>query len=306
MYNKNKTTLFIKEKAIKYGFDACGISLPAILNYESSYLKKWLKNRKHGNIKYLENNIEEKTDLFKIFKNTKSVIALIKSYYCTEKQTEHAFYKIAKYAYVNDYHIILKNKTNEYIKELKTEIKNAELKIFIDSNYVLEKTWAARCGLGWIGKNTLLVNENFGSFVFIVIILTDIELEYDEVYNKNCGNCNLCVEACPVGAIEQPYNLNASKCISYLTIEDKNITKQKAKDLTQGWIYGCDICQNICPYNKNILPTNNSQFIPNKHILQMTRKEWENLDETTFNNIFKDSAIKRIGFGKIKKNIEIA
>lgn len=304
MRENSDTVKYIKNTAKKIGFDNCGIASPVILEKDIEYLSNWLSENKHGNIKYLEKNIEQKSDLRKLSGNAKSVIALVQNYYPQKKQDENAFYKIAKYAYGKNYHVVLKANGEKLIHALKKKFKNAEFKIFVDSNTILEKAWAARCGLGWIGKNTLLINQKTGSFMFICIILTDLVLDYDEMHENHCGNCNACIVACPVGAIEKPYQLNASKCIAYHTIENSSGNDHEEQISTRGWIYGCDICQDVCPWNKEISFTKEQEFKPNPDLLIMNKKDWEKLDEKKFNILFKESAIKRIGFEKLKRNIK--
>ncbi len=306
MKERINTGQFIKDTAKKLGFDGCGIASPKVLEKDIAYYNKWISDRKHGNIAYLEKNISQKADPTKILKNTKSVIALVQSYNPDVKQNTEAHYKIAKYALGNDYHVVMKNKANLLIATLQKKIKNAEFKVFVDSNSILEKAWAARCGLGWIGKNTLLINKELGSYVFICIILTDLDLNYDELHEDHCGNCNACMVTCPANAIESPHQLNASKCLAYLTIEDKSTEVAEGKGKTKGWIYGCDICQDICPWNNVIPATTETGFVPNPALLKLTKKDFLNLDEKTFEKLFKNSAIKRIGFAKLKSNIEKA
>ncbi len=305
MRENSNTVQFIKDTAKKIGFDGCGIASPSVLERDIDYLTKWLAENKHGNIKYLENNIEKKADPRKLLGNAQSVITLVQNYYPSKTQDDTASYKIAKYAYGNDYHKVMKAKAVELIQELQKKVKTAEFRVFVDSNTILEKAWAARCGLGWIGKNTLLINEKYGSFMFICIILTDLVLDYDEMHEDNCGNCNVCMTACPTGAIEKPYELNASRCISYMTIEN-NASDFESQNDTHGWIYGCDICQDACPWNKDIPHTNEKAFKPNPELLKMNKLDWEKLDEKNFDKLFKDSAIKRIGVKKLKHNIEQA
>ena len=295
---------FIKDTAKKLGFDACGIASPIILEKDVEYLKKWLSENKHGNIKYLEKNIEQKTDIRKLSGNAKSVIALVKNYYPEKKQDENSTYKISKYAYGNDYHVVMKDNANKLIQTLQKKFKDAEFKNFVDSNTILEKAWAARCGLGWVGKHTLLINKEMGSFVFIGIILTNLVLDYDEMNENHCGNCNACIDACPTHAIEKQYQLNASKCIAYHTIENSSPNIEDGEINTKDWIYGCDACQDACPWNKDIPFTQEPEFTPNQELLKMTKKDWENLDEKKFNKLFANSAVKRIGFEKLKKNIK--
>jgi epoxyqueuosine reductase len=306
MKEKSDITQYIKNTAVKLGFDSCGIASPKVLEKDIAYYTKWISDRKHGNIAYLEKNITKRADPRKLFGNAKSVIALVQSYYPPKKQNDNAYYKIAKYAYGNDYHVVMKAKANELVGVLQEKIKTAEFHAFVDSNTILEKAWAARCRLGWIGKNTLLINKELGSFVFICIILTDLELDYDELHTDHCGSCNACVNACPAGAIEKPYQLNASKCFAYLTIENAERETSGETINTKGWIYGCDICQDICPWNNKIPYTKETGFMPNPALLKMTRKDFESLDETIFDKLFKDSAIKRIGLKKLMANIKNA
>jgi len=304
MRENSDNVKFIKDTAKKLGFDACGIASPIILEKDIDYLKKWLSENKHGNIKYLEKNIEQKTDIRKLSGNAKSIIALVKNYYPEKKQEENTSYKIAKYAYGNDYHVVMKTNADKLIQTLQKKFKTAEFRKFVDSNTILEKAWAARCGLGWIGKNTLLINQNMGSFMFICIILTDLVLDYDEMHEDHCGNCNACTAACPTGAIEKQYQLNASKCIAYHTIENSSTNNQEEQINTKGWIYGCDACQDACPWNKEISFTKELEFTPNSDLLKMNNSDWENMDEKKFNKLFSNSAIKRIGFEKLKNNIK--
>ena len=306
MRETSDTVKYIKDTAKKMGFDGCGIAAPSVLQKDTEYLARWIEEQKHGNIKYLEKNIAQKADPKKILGNAQSVITLVQNYYPEQKQNENSTYKIAKYAYGKDYHEVLKTKAADLIQSFQKKFKNAEFKIFVDSNTILEKAWAGRCGLGWIGKNTLLINKKLGSFMFICVVLTDLVLDYDEMYEDHCGNCNACVNACPTGAIEKPYELNASKCISYLTIENSKDESSFKPGHTKGWIYGCDICQDACPWNKDIPFTKENSFIPNPELLKMNKKDWEALNEKSFEKLFKDSAVKRIGFKKLKSNIESA
>ena len=303
MREKSTITQYIKDTAKKHGFDKCGIASPDVLEKDIEYYNKWIADHKHGNIAYLEKNIAKKADPRKLLGKAKSVIALVQSYYTPKKQNVEAHYKIAKYAYGNDYHAVMKAKANLLVEALHKKVKNAEFHVFVDSNTILEKAWAARCGLGWIGKNTLLINKELGSYMFICIILTDLELNYDELQEDHCGNCFACMNACPAGALEKPHQLNASKCFAYLTIENNPEKTTEEEMKTRGWIYGCDICQDICPWNNEIPHTKEKSFLPNPALLKMTKKDFETLDEKTFDKLFKTSAIKRIGLKKIKANI---
>lgn len=292
---------YIKEKALEIGFSACGIAKADFLKEEHEHLINWLNEKKQGTISYLEKNTEQKTDPRKILPEVKSVIGVIANYYPEEKQNPDSFYKITKYAYPRDYHVVLKEKISKLIDEIKIIEPDALFQFFVDGNHLLEKTWAIECGLGWRGKNSLLVNKNFGSFVLIGIILTSIELETDVKQKDFCGTCTKCIDTCPVTAIEKPFELSASKCIANFTIEQR---KDASTKNTFGWIYGCDICQDVCPWNKNIPFAQLNEFKPNPELLKMTKSDWENLNEENFNFLFNDSAIKRIGFEKIKRNIK--
>jgi len=304
--NKIQSLPLIKKKALEAGFDDCGVTLPTILYDEVDFLKKWILAHKNGNIAYLEKNIEKKADPSKIMSDVKSIIVLLHNYYPSVIQQENSYYKIAKYAYSNDYHHIIKSKAAYFIDSVKKENPDSKFKIFVDSNVLLEKIWAVRCGLGWTGKNSLFIHPKLGSFVFICVILSNLELSQNQLMKDKCGNCNLCMEACPVNAIEKPYQLNASKCIACKTIEDKNIESPAKKENNHQWIYGCDICQNVCPWNKEIPFTKEENFKPNADLLKMTKNEWENMDKPTFDKLFQYSAIKRIGFEKLKANICIS
>jgi epoxyqueuosine reductase len=291
---------FIKNKALSLGFDACGIAEVKFLSNEYNYLIKWLQEKKNGNLEYLTANIEQKTDPSKIDPSYKSVIGVLQSYANTATQHPQAFYKITKYAYGRDYHALLKEKLSFLSEEIKKEFPDAVMQVCVDSNLLLEKAWALQCGLGWRGKNSLLLNKDLGSFVFIGLILTDLELEQDELVPDYCGSCNKCREACPVDALEDAYQLNASKCISRITIERSDETDADKK--TFGWIYGCDLCQDVCPRNKN-KPLKKSVFEPNPELLNMTKNDWDTLDKPTFKKLFKDSAMRRVGFEKLKSNM---
>lgn len=295
------TSDFVKSRALAAGFGECGIAKATFLEKEYKHYINWLKEKKQGSISYLEKNIEQKTDPRKIFPEIKSVIGGIINYYPSESQNTEALYKITKYAYGRDYHLVLKEKLTALINELKKAAPDATFQYFADSNRLLEKTWAIECGLGWRGKNSLLLNKKFGSYVFIGLIITSLELETDEKQKNHCGHCTKCIDACPVKAIEKPYELTAAKCITNFTIEQKNDTSDHN---THGWVYGCDICQDACPWNQKLRPATDSDFIPNKEILEMRKEDWEKMDEEKFNHIFSQSAAKRIGFEKMKKNIQ--
>ena len=307
----------IKAKAKESGFDFCGIAKAEPLTSQKEYNEDFVRKKLHLPFSYLETNLEKRLDPLKIMPDASSVITVLLNYYPDKIIPEEDNFIISKYAYGNDYYTVVKKKMDELIKFIISKnhpspegegpgVRLAKALGFVDSGSVLEKVWAQRCGLGWQGKNTLLINKHAGSFFFIGIILTNLELEPDHPETDHCGSCNKCLEACPTGALEQPYQLTISKCIAYHTIENTLSETQEIHGKTDRWIYGCDICQDVCPWNKDIPPTKESAFKPNPRLLKMIKNDWEKLDEKTFEKIFKDSAVKRIGFEKMKKNIENA
>jgi len=293
----------IFEKAKQLGFDACGISAISTsdLEIEKSRIKKWISKGNDGSMKYLSDNIEKRTNPALLLKNAKSIISLLINYYPHEKQNSKSYYHISKYAYGKDYHVVIKNKTNQLVDFIRQNMNSGNFVSYVDAGAVLEKYWAAKSGLGFVGKNSLLINKHYGSFCFISEILTDVELDYTPSVSDNpCANCNQCIKACPMGAIENPYSINATKCIAYLTIEAKELIVAK----TYRWIYGCDVCQNVCPWNKKPIPSKESAFKGNAELLAMEKNDWEKLDNEKFNQLFSESAIKRIGFEKLKQNLK--
>lgn len=301
---KKEITKQIKEKCYELGFDACGISKAVYLENEAKKLKIWLKNNMHGNMKYMANNFEKRTNPSLLFKNAKSVISVLLNYYPSKKQIDNTF-KISKYAYGKDYHFVLKKKLKTLAKFIEEKVKNSNTRIFVDSAPVMDKVWAKRAGLGWIGKNSNLINRKLGSFFFIGEIITDVELEYNNKIEKDyCGDCKKCIDACPTQAIVEPYIVDGSKCISYYTIEYKEDKLPKEfLNKFNDWIFGCDICQDICPWNKFSSPTQEEEFAPNENILSMTKNEWINLSEEDFKLLFKKSAVKRTKYKGLKRNI---
>jgi epoxyqueuosine reductase len=299
-------TSFVKSRAEKEGFLACGISRVTKLGKEGTLIHKWLKSGFHAEMDYMTNHFEKRSNPRQLVENAKSVISFIYNYYPKEKLSKESHYIISKYAYGRDYHKVIKKKLKPLVKSLREISGSLNTRAFVDSAPVMDKVWAAKSGLGWIGKNTMLINRKFGSFFFVAEIITDIELEYDKEEHKNfCGNCSRCLEACPTGALVSPYVLDARKCISYHTIENKNeklpeflITKFENR------IFGCDICQDVCPWNKFSKPHQEKDFLPSKELLEMKKPDWEKLDKEKFDELFEDSAVKRAGFKSLKRNIE--
>ncbi|MCD4746754.1 MAG: tRNA epoxyqueuosine(34) reductase QueG [Bacteroidales bacterium] len=298
-----KNTKLIKSKAIDLGFSSCGISKATFLKEEVIRFEKWLKNNMHGKMYYMQNHFDKRLDPRLLLDNAKSVISLLYNYYPNEIISSDNNYIISKYAYGQDYHIIIKEKLKHLIQFINKEIGNVNARTFTDTAPLLEKVWAAKCGLGWIGKNTCLVNKKNGSFSFISEIIIDIELEYNQPIENYCGTCTKCIDACPTGAIVKPFIIDANKCISYLTIEYKGDLPTELKDKFNNRIFGCDICQDVCPWNKFAKPNNEPGFKPNEKLKKMKKDDWVKLDETEFNKIFKNSAVKRTGYKGLMRNI---
>jgi epoxyqueuosine reductase len=292
----------IKKKALELGFSAIGISKADFLQKESKQLKDWLENGFHGEMTYMENHFEKRPDPRKLVDNAKSVISVLHNYYPETKQPENS-YKISKYAYGRDYHLVVKEKLYQLFDYIKTIEPKAKARIFVDSAPVMEKAWAAKSGLGWIGKNTNLISKEYGSFVFIGEIITDIELITDSPIKDFCGNCTRCIDACPTKALN-PYNLDARKCISYLTIEKKGEIPEEFIGIMNDWIFGCDICQDVCPWNSKAKMHSEKDFNPKPEILTYLKADWEKLNQDEFKRIFSDSPLERTNFEGIKRNIE--
>tara|TARA_Y100000589_G_scaffold317298_1_gene343174 strand:+ start:104443 stop:105387 length:945 start_codon:yes stop_codon:yes gene_type:complete len=296
----------IKQLAQEFGFLDCGIVKADFLPKEAERLKEWLSNEYHGEMKYMENHFEKRVNPAKLVENTKSVIVLTYNYYPTKKQREDS-YKIAKYAYGKDYHFILKEK----LQKLWLAIENTldikmQGRIFVDSAPVLERSLAQQAGLGWIGKNTMLISKQKGSFFFISELFVDIPLAYDTPFKTDhCGTCTRCIEACPTDAILPGKTLNAKQCISYFTIElkDENLSAHVNKKWDD-WIFGCDICQDVCPWNRFATPHNEPAFEPDTRLLNFSKSDWENLSKEEFNQIFKKSAVKRTKYSGLMRNIK--
>lgn len=299
---QTRSTL-IKAEAIKLGFDACGIAKAEELTEDRSHLLSWLDSGYQANMKYMERNIEKRSDPRLLVEDAKSVVVLLQNYF-PEKQNFISDYKIAKYAYGEDYHIVLKEKLFSLFNYINKEIAPAKGRCFTDSAPVQERSWAVKAGLGWIGKNGNLLTRNFGSFVFIAELIIDLELEYDTPNLHNyCGSCNICIEQCPTGAIVSPKVIDSNKCISYLTIENKDEIPETFKGKTENWIFGCDICQDVCPWNRKNAPTRENRFYPDAKLVNLANKDWEELSEEEFNLFFQKSPLSRSGLTGIKRNI---
>jgi epoxyqueuosine reductase len=302
MYNAVFISEKIKSKAMAMGFDAIGISKAGFLEKEAAQLENWLKSNKQGQLSYMDNYFDLRVDPTKLVPGAKSVISLMYNYFTTETP-KHQEFKISKYAYGNDYHEVIKNKLFTLVNELKTEIGQFNARVFVDSAPVLEKAWAAKSGLGWIGKNSNLISKKRGSFFFLAEIILDLELETDSPVSNHCGNCTACVDACPTQAIT-PYQVDASKCISYFTIELKDQIPSEMQGKWDSWIFGCDICMDVCPWNRFSIAHQEPQFTINEIIKNYSSKEWLELTEPIFNDKFKKSPIQRAKFSGLKRNIQ--
>lgn len=295
-------TFIIKEEAKRLGFLSCGISKAGFLEEEAPRLESWLNNNRHGQMSYMENHFDKRLDPRLLVDGAKSVISLVLNYFPSEFQNEEA-YKISKYAYGEDYHFVIKDKLKELLHCIQTEIGEVSGRAFVDSAPVLDKAWAAKSGLGWIGKNSNLITQKVGSFFFIAELIVDLELEYDMPTTDHCGTCTACIDACPTEAIVAPYVVDGGKCISYFTIELKDNLPSEMKNKFDDWMFGCDICQDICPWNRFSKPHNEPRFQPNSELLQFTKSDWEEITEDTFQKVFKNSAVNRTKFSGLQRNI---
>tara|TARA_B100000609_G_scaffold189396_1_gene176378 strand:+ start:65 stop:1003 length:939 start_codon:yes stop_codon:yes gene_type:complete len=301
--NKQKLTNFIKSKSVDLGFISCGISKADFLEDEAANLENWLKNEMHGEMSYMERNFDMRLDPRKILNGAKSVISLTYNYYTDKLQKDENF-KISKYAFGTDYHFVIREKLKNLLFLIKEKVGDINGRVFVDSAPILERAWAKKSGLGWIGKNTNLISKNVGSFFFLCEIIVDIELDYDYSTTDHCGTCTACIDACPTNAIVEPYKVDGSRCISYLTIELKENMPEYAKDSYDKWIFGCDICQDVCPWNKFSKPHNEPLFNADEKFLSMSKNEWLEITKETFDKVFKDSPVKRTGYDGLKRNIK--
>ncbi len=304
MNTKQKHTNLIKSEAKRLGFLSCGISKAEFLEQEAPRLEKWLNNNMHGEMQYMENHFDKRLDPTLLVEGSKSVISLLLNYYPSETQQDSTAPKISKYAYGTDYHFVIKNKLKSLLNFIQEEIGEVHGRAFVDSAPVLDKAWAAKPGLGWIGKHSNLLTQQVGSFYFIAELIIDLELTYDNPITDHCGTCTACIDACPTQAIVEPYVVDGSKCISYFTIELKNEIPTSVKGQFDNWMFGCDTCQDVCPWNRFSKSHNEPLFNPHPELLSMTKKDWEEITEDVFKKIFKKSAVKRTKFNGLKRNIE--
>jgi len=315
--SKNKHTVLIKQTAQQLGFDYCGISKATFLEEEAPHLETWLNKNMHGEMKYMENYFDKRLDPRLLVDGAKSVVSLLLNYYPEEKQNSDSASvldfartdnnpapKISKYAYGTDYHFVIKEKCKTFLEILKKEIGDINGRCFVDSAPVMDKVWAQKSGLGWVGKNTNIINKDSGSFFFIAELIIDVDLEYDSPIKDYCGTCTKCIDACPTQAIVGPHIVDGSKCISYLTIELKENIPDDFKGKMDNWAFGCDVCQDVCPWNRFSKPHSEPLFNNSTGLLNWNEKQWQEITEETFNKVFKNSAVKRTGFKGLKRNLE--
>ena len=301
--HKSTYTQFIKSEAKRLGFISCGISKAGFLENEAPRLENWLNNNRNGQMSYMENHFDKRLNPTLLVDDAKSVISLLLNYYPEQHQISDS-YKISKYAYGEDYHFVIKEKLKEFLFSIQSTIGEVSGRAFVDSAPVLDKAWAAKSGLGWIGKNSNLLTQKIGSFYFIAELIIDLDLDYDNATTDHCGTCTACIDACPTEAIVAPYVVDGSKCISYFTIELKENIPQEMKGKFDDWAFGCDVCQDVCPWNKFSKPHNEPLFNPNPEMLSMSKKDWREITEETFKVVFKNSPLKRAKFEGIKRNID--
>ncbi|MEZ4794069.1 MAG: tRNA epoxyqueuosine(34) reductase QueG [Flavobacteriaceae bacterium] len=295
-------TQSIKAEAQRLGFLSCGVSKAQFLETEAPRLEKWLNQRMHGEMAYMENHFDKRLDPTKLVPGAKSVISLLLNYFPEETQREDS-YKISKYAYGTDYHFVIKDKLKQLLFFIQDSIGEVHGRAFVDSAPVLDKVWAAKSGLGWIGKHSNLLSKQVGSFFFVAELIVDLELEYDTPVTDHCGTCTACIDACPTQAIVEPYVVDGSKCISYVTIELKNEIPSGFSGLMDNWMFGCDVCQDVCPWNRFSKPHREPLFDPNPELLSKSKKEWDEITEEVFQELFKKTAVQRTKFQGLVRNI---
>ncbi len=294
----------IKEEALRLGFDFCGISNATFLEEEAPRLEQWLLQNMHGKMKYMENYFDKRLDPRKLVDGAKSVISLLYNYFPSEFPADDSAPLISKYAYGKDYHLVVKEKMSELLYFINNNIGDVNGRAFVDSAPVLDRAWAKKSGLGWVGKNTNLITRTHGSFFFIAELILDLVLIPDGPIEDYCGTCTACIDACPTDAIVKPYVVDGSKCISYFTIELKEEIPLDVKGKFGNWAFGCDVCQDVCPWNRFSKPHHEPAFKPHEGLINMTKKEWEEITEDVFKNIFSESAVKRTGFNGLKRNLK--
>ncbi|TXK44937.1 tRNA epoxyqueuosine(34) reductase QueG [Pontibacter qinzhouensis] len=301
---KDQHTYLIKQKAQELGFMYCGVSKAEFLEEEAPRLERWLNQNMHGQMRYMENHFDKRLDPRLLVDGAKSVVSLLLNYFPEEKQQEEDNYKISKYAYGTDYHFVIKDKLKELLHFINDEIGEVGGRCFVDSAPVMDKAWAKKSGLGWVGKNSNLITPQVGSFYFIAELIIDLELTYDGPIKDYCGSCTRCLDACPTDAIIAPYVVDGSKCISYFTIELKDQLPQEMNGKFGNWVFGCDICQDVCPWNRFSKPHQEAAFAPHPDLQHLKKADWQELTHEVFSQLFRKSAIKRAGYNGLLRNIK--
>ena len=304
MNTAEKYSQLIKAKSKKFGFQNCGISKAGFLEDDANPLENWLKQNFHGEMGYMANHFDKRLDPTLLMEGSKSVISLSYNYFPEDQISTLENFKISKYAYGQDYHEIIKEILNEMVAELKEEIGDFHCRVFVDSAPVLERSWAKKSGIGWVGKNANLITKQSGSFYFLAEIISDLELQEDSPTTDHCGTCTKCIEACPTDAIVSEKIIDGSKCISYATIELKNEIPESFKNKMEDWMFGCDICQDVCPWNRFSPPHHQEKFKPNHFLENAKKNDWEELSQELFSEIFRKSPVKRTKFAGLKRNID--
>ncbi len=305
MLQKTEYSKSIKQKATELGFSAVGIAKAVFLEEEAPRLEKWLNQGRHGKMSYMENHFDKRLDPRLLVDGAKSVISFMYNYFPSTKMMQGEP-QISKYAYGEDYHFVVKEKLTELLVWMHQEIGEIGGRLFVDSAPVLERAWAEKSGLGWIGKNANLISKQKGSFFFLAEMIIDLELDYDTPITDHCGTCTACIDACPTNAILSPQHVDGSKCISYFTIELKEQIPNEMKGKFDNWIFGCDVCQDVCPWNRFSAPHNEPRFQPSSELLAANAEFWKDITEETFGKIFKKSAIQRAKYNGLIRNIDFA
>lgn len=304
MKTSSQCTQIIKTIASQLGFTFCGISKAEFLEEDAPRLEEWLKRGYQGKMSYLENYFDKRLDPTQLVPGAKSVISLVYNYYPQKDLATENSLKLAKYAYGEDYHFVIKDKLKDFLDQIHNQIGEVQGRAFVDSAPVMERTWAKKSGVGWVGKNSLLLNRSMGSFFFLAELIVDLELEYDGPIKDYCGTCTACMDACPTDAIPEPYVVDGSKCISYYTIELKEEIPSDVKGKFENWIFGCDICQDVCPWNRFARPNHESRFNPHPDLEKMNEPDWMEITEDVFQKLFKNSAVKRTKLEGLRRNIK--
>ena len=295
----------IKREALRLGFMSCGIARAEFLEEEAPRLENWLKNNHHGEMGYMENYFDKRLDPRLLVEGAKSIVSLTLNYYSEEKQLDEQAPKISKYAYGMDYHSVIKDKLQELMHFIRENIGEVGGRCFVDSAPVMDKAWAQKAGLGWRGKNSNLISKQAGSFFFLAELIIDLDLDYDNPFpTDHCGSCTRCIDACPTNAIVAPYHVDGSKCISYLTIELKNEIPNEFKGKMDNWMFGCDVCQDVCPWNRFATAHNEENFKPKEELLGLSKSELVDMTDEVFKKVFKNSPVKRTKFAGLKRNID--